>query len=110
RESSDWVVNGDKLCAVGEGRLNLHLVDHLGHSFHHIFASKDRGAVAHQVCDATPVPRAFHDLVGDDGDGLGVVQLETAGLPAAGEVGGGDNEQLFDFARGEVPRAARKCG
>jgi hypothetical protein len=59
---------------------------------------QDRGAVAHEFGDGAAVAGAFDDLVGDDGDGLGVVELHAARLAAAGEVGGGDDEEFFAFA------------
>ncbi len=65
-------------------------------------AGEERGAEAHELGDGAAVARALHDLVGDDGDGLGVVELEAARLAAAGEVGGGDDEEFFAFAGGEM--------
>ena len=34
--SSDRLVHGDQLGAVGKRRLDLHVVDHLGDAFHHL--------------------------------------------------------------------------
>ena len=33
---ADRLVHGDELGAVGEGRLDLHVVDHLGDAVHHL--------------------------------------------------------------------------
>ena len=37
------MVNGDELCAIGKGRLGLHLVDHFGDAFHYVGLLQDRG-------------------------------------------------------------------
>src|SRR5216683_2099581 len=47
--SADRLVDGDELGAVGEGRLDLDVVDHLGHAFHHLLALQHAGTVAHQL-------------------------------------------------------------
>jgi hypothetical protein len=61
--------------------------------------SKDSGAEAHEVGDGAAVAGALHDLVADDGDRLGIVELQAARLAAAGEIGGDDDEEFFAFAR-----------
>ena len=103
------MVDGDELGAVGEGGFDLDLVDHFGDAVHDVVALEDGGAVAHEGGDGFAVAGAFHDLVGDDGDGLGVVELEAAGLAAAGEIGGDYDEEFFLFTRGEVHGGNEDC-
>src|SRR2546430_7731816 len=49
--SADRVVDRDQLGAVGEGALDLPLVDHLGDTFHHLLTADDRQARLHQLGD-----------------------------------------------------------
>ena len=62
--------------------------------------------------DRPPVARALHDLIGDDGDRLGVIEFQAACLSAAGEVGGDDDQEFFAFAREEMHgfRPGGECG
>jgi len=48
-ELMERVVNGDKLCAVRESGFHLHFVDHVGHSFHSVFAAEDGGSKCHDL-------------------------------------------------------------
>ena len=45
----------DELGAVGEGRLDLDVVDHLGDALHALLRGDDVGAGLHQVGDAAAV-------------------------------------------------------
>src|SRR4051812_3961842 len=103
---SDRVVDGDQLRAVREGGLDLDVRDHLGDPLHHVLPSKDRGAPAHQVRHGPAVPGPFHQLVGDDRDGLGIVELEAAPLPPAGQVGDHDDLELLLLARDQIHQHA----
>ena len=94
----DRVVDGDEFGAVGEGGFDLDVVDHVGDAFHDVGDFEKRGAVAHEVGDGAAVAGALDDLVGDDGDGFGVVEFDAAGLAAAGEIGGDDDEEFFALA------------
>ena len=103
-------MDGDEFGAVGEGGLDLDLVDHLGDAFHDLVAREECGAEAHEIGDGTAVAGAFHDLVGDDGDGLGIVELEAAGLAPAGKIGGDDDQEFFALARGQMHGGRRESG
>ena len=59
RGSRDRLVHGDELGAVGEGRLDLHLVDHLGHALHDVVAGEHRAPGLHQLGDAAAVAGAL---------------------------------------------------
>ena len=72
------VVNGNKLRAVGEGRLYDDLVHHLRDALHHVIPVEYGDPEAHQVGDAASVAGAFEKLGAYDGDGLGVVEVQAA--------------------------------
>ena len=60
-EPSDRPVHGDQLGAVGEGRLDLHRVQHLGHAVHDVVAGEHRAAgatSARRRCGRPGRPRA----------------------------------------------------
>src|SRR5437763_1350676 len=44
-DSTNRIVHGDQLRAVGERGLDLHLVDHLGNAFHDVGPLEDGGAM-----------------------------------------------------------------
>jgi len=90
----DRVVHGDQLGAVGEGRFDLDRVDHLGDAVHQLVAGQDVGAGLHQVGDAAPVARALDDEVADQGDGLGMVQLDAAFQPPPRDLGRHGDQKL----------------
>ena len=52
--SGDRVVQRDELGAVGERRLDLDLVEHLGDALHHVVAGEHVAAGLHQVGDRRP--------------------------------------------------------
>src|SRR5438034_3577620 len=53
---------------------------------------------------AAPVANALEDVRGDDGERLGMVELETAPLAPARQLGRGEDEQLFLLSGREVHR------
>src|SRR5215468_9024693 len=102
RSSSNWVMNRHQLRSVGERALDLHLLQHLGNALHHVGTSQDRDAERHQVGHTAPVANALEHLGGDQGERLGVVQLEPAPAPTARHLGRGEDEQLVLLARGQM--------
>src|ERR1700675_2413986 len=76
--SSDGMVDRDQLRAVGEGALDLHLLEHLRHAVHDVVPLQNGDAKGHEVGNAPPVAGAFEHLGGDECESLRVVQLEAA--------------------------------
>src|SRR5256885_50403 len=103
---ADRMMNGDELGAVGKGALDLHLLEHLRHSLHHVVAAEDVEAGRHQVGDAPAVANPLQNFGGDQRQRFGVVQLETAATSPARDFGGGEHEELLLLTRGEVHRRA----
>ena len=85
----DRLMNGDELGAVGKYAFHLQDRQHGGNAGHHVAGVKDSRAKRHQVGDAFAFARAFENFVGDDGDRLGMVELEPLGAAFARELGGG---------------------
>lgn len=99
---NEWGCERYKLCAVEECCFDLHVRDHRIYSFHDIGDLEQGRAVAHKLGDGFAVARTFHDLVGDDGDGLGIIELKSTRLSAAGQISGGYNEKFFAFAGSQM--------
>src|SRR6266851_9416015 len=76
--STNRRMDGAELGAVGEGRLDLDLVDHVGDALHHLLAAQHLGAVLHQVGDRAAVTRALDDEIADQRHGFGIVELDAA--------------------------------
>ena len=77
-------------------------MDHLGNAFHHLAAGDHAGARLHQVGDGAAVAGAFDHEVGDQRDGLRVVQFDAAGEALAGDLCGHGDQQLVFLAFGEA--------
>src|SRR4051812_32196991 len=75
--SDDRLVHGDELGAVGERRLDLDVVDHLGDAVHDVVTGEQLAAGGHEFGDRAPVPGAFENVRGDQRDRLGMIELET---------------------------------
>ena len=76
-------MDGDELGAVGEGRLDLDVVDHRGDPVHHLVGGEHMRAGLHQFGDRAPVARPLDDEVGDQRDRLRVIELDAALEPPA---------------------------
>src|SRR2546430_6762064 len=81
--SADRVVDRDQLGAVGEGALDLHLVDHLGNAFHHFITAEDRQARLHQLGDGAPVADALEDVGRVAGEARGELEVLKPGTAPA---------------------------
>jgi hypothetical protein len=101
-ELPNRMMNGDELRAIGKGGFGLHVVNHLGDTFHHIGLREDGRAEAHQFRHRLPIAGAFEDLVGDDRDRFGIIQLQSPLLTPARKVGGDHDEKFFLVARREM--------
>ena len=76
--STDRVVNGDELAAVGEGGFDLDIVHlFLGDTFHHFRAGKDMGARFHQSRDALAVAGALQNEISNQCHGFRMIELHA---------------------------------
>ena len=96
------MVNGNELCAVGEGSFDLHLCDHFGDAGHDLPAAEEAAAEVHQLGDAAAIANELQDLRGDEGDAFGVIQAHAAGQALLCQETGVVQHELFDLAGGQV--------
>ena len=75
----DRVVDGDELGAVRKRRLHLDVVEHFRHALHDVVAVENLAAADHQLGDRASVAGALEEVVGDQRDRLGVVELAGRG-------------------------------
>src|ERR1700716_4104477 len=68
---ANGLMNGDELGSVREGRLDLDLLDHLGHAVHDLLASQDFRAGLHQVRHRVAVASPFDNRVSNQCNSLG---------------------------------------
>src|SRR3954470_11074345 len=99
------LVNGHQLGAVGERALDLNLGNHRRDPVHHRAGVEHRRAEAHDLGDGPAVADHLEDLGGDQRDRLRMIQFQTARAPLARQLAGRKDQELVDFARGEVHRA-----
>lgn len=95
-------MNSDELGSVREGRLDLHVVYHLGDAWHNLIAAQHLGARLHQVGDAAPVPGALDHEIGDQRHRFRMVQLDASLQTAAGDHGSHADQQLVFLSWGQV--------
>ena len=67
-------------------------------------------AEAHDLGDRSAVADHLEDLRGDERDRFGMIQLQAARPALARELAGGKNQQLVDFARGEMHGRSLESG
>src|ERR1051326_351505 len=96
--SLDRIVDRDQLGPVGEGRLDLHFLDHFGDALHDVVDAEDRAAAIHELGDRQTIPCPFENSGADQGNRLGIVELEPARAAALGEQRGGEQEKLVLLA------------
>lgn len=77
---ADRVVHCDQLGAIGEGALNLHLDQCLGHSGHDLAAAQELLTKVHEVGDRVlAVANELCKLTGDQGSGFCLVETQSSG-------------------------------
>ena len=91
------LVEGDQLGAIRERCLDLDLVDQLGDAVHHVVAGQHAAAGVHEIDDGATVASGLVHPRGQDGDGLGIVELHPARPALLGDVGGHVHEQAVLF-------------
>jgi hypothetical protein len=67
----------------------------------HLCAGDDMGAGFHQLGDGLAVARAFEDEIGDQRDRFRVVELDAALEASPRHHGGGGDQELVLFPRGQ---------
>src|SRR5262245_29269207 len=110
RDSANGRMDGDELGAVGEGRLDLDLLDDVGHAFHHLLAPQHMRAGLPQIGDRAAIARALDHEIGDQRHGLGMVELHTALETAARHDGGHGDQKLVLLARRQIHRPFPPAG
>ena len=98
----DRIVDGHEFGAVRERAFDLNLVHQFGHAVHHLRASEELAAKIHQLGDAASVPDELEDLSRDEGDGLRMIQPQSARQPLLCEKTRLMQRQLVEFAGGKV--------
>src|SRR5271166_3451304 len=83
--SNDRMMDGHELGAVRKCGLDLDFGDHLGYTLQDLRPRDDLGPVTHQFRDRLAVARALEDGARYQGDGLGVVELQTTGTAPLGQ-------------------------
>ena len=91
----DGIVYGDELGSVGEGSLDLDLVNHLGYALHDIVPAEDRRAELHELSDGAPVTRPFENLGRDEAYRFGIVELDAPIFALSGELRRDKHEKLL---------------
>ena len=74
-------------------------MQHLRYTGHDLIRAQQRGAEMHQVRDAAAVARAFDNCVGDQRDGLRIVELHAPLEAPFRHHGGGRQRQLVFLSR-----------
>src|SRR5579862_3851162 len=74
----DGVVDRHQLGAIGKRSLHLHLLNHLRDAFHHLVTAEDGRAKGHDFGYAFAIAGGLHNFRRDDGNGLRIIQLQTA--------------------------------
>src|SRR5580658_1642023 len=77
-KSSDRLVHGDELGAIGKRRLDLNFRNHFGDAVHHLRAGDDIGAALHEFGDAVAVARALENEIGNQRNRFRMVELDAA--------------------------------
>jgi hypothetical protein len=95
-------MNRHQLRSVWKRALHLDLGNHLGHAVHHRVGWKDRGPKAHDLGDGPSLPNQLEYFGGDEGDGLGMIELQPAGATLPRDFSGSKDQQLVDFTGREV--------
>ena len=97
---SNWIVNGDKLGAVGKRSFHLHFVNHFRDAFHHLVAFQNCCAETHDLGDALSIAGCFHDFGGENRDGFDVIQLQAARLALRRATSAATTINNFSCSRG----------
>lgn len=90
-----------ELRPIGEGRLDLHAFDHLRDTFHDIVTDQVLALHRHEFGDGAAVAGSLHESAGDNRDGFGVVEFESAPVAIPGDHRGERHKKLVDIPVGQ---------
>ncbi len=90
-------MNGDELCAIGKCGFDLNVVDHFGHTIHHLFTGDDVRACLHKIGNRAPIAGTFNDKIADQCDRFRMIEFYPALQTAAGNHGGHGDQKLVFF-------------
>ena len=96
------MVHRDELGAVWECPLDLHFVDHLGHTVGDVFDAQQLTAEIHELGNRSSVPDELEHLRRDESHGFGMIEAQTARQPFLRQHASLVEEQLVDFARRQM--------
>ena len=107
-------MNASKFFPVAKRRFNLHRMDHRRGTLQTLIRRYHLSACLHQVGHRAAIARAFDHEIGNQRDGLGMIQLDAARHTAPRHQGCHRNQQLVLFTRGKVHSifaiSARRAG
>jgi len=96
-------MNRHQFGAVRKGRLDLHVMDHLGDAFHALRAADDMSTSLHHIRNRAPVARTLNHRIRDQRNRFGVVQLYAARQSFARHLGSHRHHQFVFFSRCHSP-------
>src|SRR5436190_23940987 len=102
RRSSDRLMHRYQLRSIGECRLHLDVMNHLGDAIHHLIARKHVSARLHQLGNGLAVARTFENEIGDQRHAFRMIELDAAVEAAARYHRSHGNQQLVLFTWGKM--------
>src|SRR5687767_3358005 len=93
------MVHGNELGPVGEGALDLDLVNHVRYPVSHVYRPEQLAPEIHELRDGTTVANEFEQLCRDQRHRLRMVQPDPAREPLLREKASLMEHQLVDFTR-----------
>ena len=95
-------MDGDQLGTIRECRFDLDVVNHFGNARHHLVSGQDLRARLHQLCHGATIAGALDNEIGNDGNRLGMVELDAALEPSPRHHGRHRNQKLVLFAGRQI--------
>src|SRR5687768_12621090 len=93
---SNGLMDGDQFGPVRKGAFHLNLTDHFGDAFHHVTCGENLCSETHQLCNGLAISNLFEQLCSNQGDGFGIIELQSAALPPPCNISCRKDHQFFD--------------